>query len=99
MKFDGTYCRVGVPPAADQSFSYNWMPLIFGQRKIAGSIVTGTERMRLMFQMVADNWESSRHLQDAEGWTVQVIPFSGVNDASEKLKTQSHSGYRYILEW
>ena len=38
LKFDGTYCRVGIPAATDMTFKYDYIPLIFTQKKIAGSM-------------------------------------------------------------
>ena len=37
LKMDGIYCRVGIPPSNDQTFSDKWIPLIFTQKKIAGT--------------------------------------------------------------
>jgi hypothetical protein len=53
LRFDGTYCRVGIPPLGDEAFSYSWMPTIFTQRKIAGSIVSGSLRINQMMKVVA----------------------------------------------
>ncbi|KAL3927213.1 MAG: hypothetical protein SGPRY_002929 [Prymnesium sp.] len=42
LSFSGVFVRVGIPAANDSKFTYNWIPLIFTQRTIAGSIVTGS---------------------------------------------------------
>ena len=39
LKIDCTYCRVGVPAGKDSTFTYNYIPLVFTEKKIAGSIV------------------------------------------------------------
>jgi uncharacterized zinc-type alcohol dehydrogenase-like protein len=99
LKFDGTYVRCGIPPAGDATFSYNWVPMIFAERKIAGTIITGTQRSNLLLQLVADNWETTGTMQDAEGWQVSVVPFSDVNKAMKDLKAGTLSGYRQVLQW
>jgi uncharacterized zinc-type alcohol dehydrogenase-like protein len=43
LKPNGTYCRVGIPKASNMQFQFAYIPLIFTQQKIAGSIVTGHE--------------------------------------------------------
>jgi len=96
LKFNGTYVRVGIPPAADQSFSYKWIPLIFTQKKIAGSIVTGSERSNSLFSTAAAHWDL---MKESDDWKVEVVPFEEINEAMHKLKSRTNKGYRYILKW
>ena len=55
LALDGIYCRVGIPSAKDQVFDYNWIPLIFTQKKIVGSVVTGSKRMVEMLELTSKN--------------------------------------------
>lgn len=96
LKFDGMYVRVGIPTATSQQFSYNWIPLIFTQRKIAGSVVSGSLRSNLMMQLAADNWKV---MEDKDDWAVQSVPFSQLNDVVDKLRNRTNAGYRYVLHW
>ena len=34
LKIDGTYCRVGIPAGKDSTFTYNYIPLIFTEKKL-----------------------------------------------------------------
>mmetsp|Transcript_28103 Transcript_28103/g.74183 ORF Transcript_28103/g.74183 Transcript_28103/m.74183 type:complete len:403 (-) Transcript_28103:588-1796(-) len=97
LRLDGVYCRVGIPATGDQSINYSWIPLIFTQKKIVGSIVSGSQRMATMLQLAADNSEFM--VEDDEEWSVQEVPFSQVNDAMKKLLSQGNAGWRYVLRW
>lgn len=96
LKFNGTLARVGIPSAQDQSFSYNFIPLIFQQKKIAGTVVTGTKRMKDMLDLVSRNLE---FMKDSDIWKTEHVPISQVNEAMEKLANRTNKGYRYVLEW
>lgn len=97
LKFNGTYCRMGVPPAGNDSFTYNYIPLIFTARKIAGSVVTGTHRMKLMFDLASNNPE--RFAEDPNDWQVEVVPYDKINECMENLLNGKNKGYRYVLKW
>lgn len=98
LKFDGIYCRVGLPPAANQSFSYNFLPLIFTQKKIAGSIVTGNARMDSMLQLVSNNLDYM--LSDNPDMNkIDKVPFDQVNEAMTSLINRTNKGYRFVLYW
>jgi D-arabinose 1-dehydrogenase-like Zn-dependent alcohol dehydrogenase len=86
--------RVGLP--RDANFTYNWIPLVFNQRTIAGSVVTGSVRTNSLLAMAADNWDL---LQDTDDWKIEVVPFDKVNEAMNNLKDRKNKGYRYVLEW
>jgi uncharacterized zinc-type alcohol dehydrogenase-like protein len=98
LKFNGTYCRVGVPAAADTSFNFAYIPLIFTQKKIAGSIVTGTTRMKRMLQLASD--EIDTFAKDKDDWCTEIVPFSEVNETMDKLASgMNDKTYRYLFKW
>mmetsp|Transcript_15074 Transcript_15074/g.19933 ORF Transcript_15074/g.19933 Transcript_15074/m.19933 type:complete len:360 (+) Transcript_15074:118-1197(+) len=78
LKFDGVYCRVGVPPASDQKFSFDFLPLIFTQKTICGSIVTGTYRLDKMYKLVADNLDFIL-ADNPDMQQVEKVPFDQVS--------------------
>lgn len=97
LKINGTYCRVGIPPASDMSFSFDYIPLIFTEKKITGSIVTGTTNMARMLQLAKDEMKT---YEDTDEWTTAVVPFEQVNEAMAKLSSgQNGNTYRYLLKW
>lgn len=96
LTLDGIYCRVGIPSAANQSFEYNWIPLIFTQRKIVGSVVTGSKRMAEMLDLTAKNLE---FMNSNEHWKTQTMPMSQVNEAMDQLQKRTNNGYRIVLDW
>ena len=98
LKFNGTYCRVGIPPASDMNFQFAYIPLIFTQKKIAGSIITGTRRMNRMMELVSN--EKDKYMVDPEDWKAKVVPFSTVNEVMDDLSNgRNTSNYRYLLKW
>mmetsp|Transcript_6291 Transcript_6291/g.9425 ORF Transcript_6291/g.9425 Transcript_6291/m.9425 type:complete len:102 (-) Transcript_6291:953-1258(-) len=98
LKFDGVYCRVGVPPASDQKFSFDFLPLIFTQKTICGSIVTGTYRLDKMYKLVADNLDFIL-ADNPDMQQVEKVPFDQVNDVMKNLSSRTNKGYRYVLYW
>jgi uncharacterized zinc-type alcohol dehydrogenase-like protein len=96
LKFGGTLCRVGLPPADDAAFTTSWIPLIFTGRTIAGSIVTGTANMKKLLALAAKNKE---FLVDLPNWQAVERPFSEVNEASADLMAGKSKGYRTVLKW
>jgi uncharacterized zinc-type alcohol dehydrogenase-like protein len=98
LKFNGVYCRVGIPDKMDQSFKYDYIPLIFSQKKIAGSVVTGTYRMKRMFELVSG--QPGKFLSDPDSWKIKKVPFDQVNKVmNELLDGKNTENYRYVLEW
>lgn len=98
LKFNGTYCRVGIPAATDMTFKYDYIPLIFTQKKIAGSIITGTRRMNRMLQLAGD--ELDMFAKDKDDWRTEIVPFSEVNEVMEKLASgKNDKTYRYLFKW
>jgi len=95
---NGTYCRVGLPRCNDMDFKYAFGPLIFMQKKIAGSIVTGTRRMKRMLELTAN--EVDTYAKDPEDWKAKKVPFDQVNKVMVELKKGHQTDtWRYILEW
>jgi D-arabinose 1-dehydrogenase-like Zn-dependent alcohol dehydrogenase len=98
LKFNGTYCSVGIPAANGMHFKYSYISLIFTQKKIAGSIITGTRRMYEMLELV-DN-ERSKYMSDPDDWKADIVQFDKVNEVMDDLcNGRNSSNYRYILKW
>jgi uncharacterized zinc-type alcohol dehydrogenase-like protein len=98
LKFGGTYCRVGIPPHADSSFKNDYIPLIFTQKTIAGSIVTGMFRMYQMVRIASEDPDT--FLDDPKEWNTKVVPFDKVNEVMDDLLNgKNTSNYRYVLKW
>jgi uncharacterized zinc-type alcohol dehydrogenase-like protein len=98
LKFNGTYCRVGIPEATNMTFQLDYIPLIFTQKKIAGSIITGTRRMVRMLE-IAER-EMDMFAKDSEDWQTETVSFSDVNEVMDKLISgKNDKTYRYLLKW
>ena len=78
LKFNGTYCRVGIPETSNQSFSYEFIPLIFSEKKIVGSVVTRMKRMRDMLELVATNMETLGTVPN--DWGTKTVLFAQINE-------------------
>ncbi len=97
LKMDGSYVRAGIPSVHDQSFKHDWIPLIFQNQKICGTVVTGSGRMKELFKLVSDNIEL---VEKWEGfWTTEHYKMQDVNIAMERLKNRENKGYRILLKW
>ena len=70
----------------------------FTQKKIAGSIVTGTRRMKRMLQMTTD--ELSTYGAESDEWNAKVVPFDTVNEVMDDLLNgRNTNNWRYVLTW
>lgn len=96
LKIGGTFVRVGIPSKEDQAFEYDFIPLIFMQQRVCGSVVTGTKRMREMLELVSENLES---MIDGDMWKTENLKMERVNEAMDLLMKRKNKGYRYVLEW
>lgn len=96
LKINGTLVKVGVPVASDQSFKSEFVPLIFQQQKIAGSIVTGSKRTREMLELIGRNIDT---ILDGDLWKTEPVEMAKVNEAMDNLKNRKNKGYRYVLVW
>lgn len=96
LKINGTYVRVGIPPAKDNQFEFEYIPLIFMQQRICGSVVTGSRRMKEMMQLVSENLDK---MLDSEVWKAETVKMSEINVMMDKLINRKNKGYRYVLEW
>lgn len=96
LKFDGVYCRMGLPPANDAGFKWAWIPMIFTAKRIAGSIVTGSVRMAQLLQLASSNLD---FVSDIGGREAELVPFAQVNEAMAQLKGQKQAAYRFVLTW
>lgn len=97
LAFNGVFCRVGIPAAANQNYTMPWIPQIFTQQSVTGSVVTGTKRLNDLMILAAENVAFIEQGLDSLG--VEVIPFDQVNDAMHKLHTRQNKCFRYVLEW
>jgi len=98
LKLGGTYCRVGIPSIENQGFHYDYIPLIFSEKTIAGSVVTGMLRMNKMLRIAANDPDT--FLKDPKEWNVKVVPFEQVNEVMDDLlQGKNTSNYRYVLKW
>lgn len=97
LKYNGAYCRVGVPVSADAKFEYDMKMLIFTARKISGSVVTGSKRLHDMLDLCSNNLDFMEG-DSPEGQT-QDMPMAKVNEAMEMLENKTNKGYRIILKW
>jgi len=97
LKFDGKLVRVGLPPGKEAAFSYNWIPLIFCQRSIVGSVVTGSKNMKNLLKLAETEVEFL--MENDPNWNAVEVPFSDVAKALASLKEGTNKGYRTILKW
>lgn len=86
LKRDGTMCLVGVP--AEPHPSPSVMPLIFGRRTIAGSLIGGIAETQEMLDFCGQH-----------GITAQIekITMDGINEAHERM-LKSDVKYRFVIE-
>lgn len=96
VKFGGTVCRVGIPSADNDSFSGHYIPLIFSGKKVVGSVICGTQRMRHMLQLVAANL---KFMSDSDIWKTEHVKIEDVNVVMDRLAKGENKSYRYVLEW
>ncbi len=79
-------------------FKYAYIPLISTQKKIAGSIVTGTGRMKKMLQLMTD--DLGDYASDPESWNAKVVDFDEVNDVMDDLLNgRNTNNWRYVFTW
>ncbi len=83
----GTYCKIGIP---SEDFTYGYIPLIFTQKKIAGSIVSGSMRTNEMLGLAA------HHGIRCE---VEEVPFDKINEAMDTLIEGKNKTFRMVLKW
>ncbi len=87
LTFGGTYCKIGIP---SEEFTFGYIPLIFTQKKIAGSIVSGSLRTNEMLG-IADH-----HNIRCE---VEEVPFDQINEAMDILLQGKNKTFRMVLKW
>ncbi|CAN8062099.1 unnamed protein product [Agarophyton chilense] len=96
LRMGGTLCKVGLPPSTDCTYSGDLGDLIFQQKKIAGSVVTGTRRFREMMQLVEANM---KFMKDTEIWKTEHWRMTRVNEAMDEIENGTNRGYRFVLHW
>lgn len=97
LKPNGTFCRVGIPSTKEQAFDHVWIPHIFMQQSITGSVVTGTTRLNELMELCGNNAKFVS--QGSDMLDIEVVPFDQINEAMGKLLDRKNKGYRYILKW
>ena len=90
LALGGTYCKVGIRPSTSSSFSYDFNPLIFTQKKIAGSIVSGSQRTTEMLGLAAHHGIRC---------DVEVMNFHMINEAMDALHKGENKNFRIVLKW
>lgn len=90
LTLGGTFVRVGIPSSGTSGFKYDYIPLIFTQKSIAGSVVCGSANTRSMLEV-----SSSHHLES----NVEVVSFSKINEVMDMLADRKNSEFRYVLKW
>lgn len=96
LKINGTYVRVGIPAANEQVFEAAFIPMIFQQQKIAGSIISGMKNFKRMLDLVAVNLDK---VEDSDDWKTEHMKMEKVNEAMTMLQNRNNKGYRFVLEW
>lgn len=96
LTFEGVFCRVGIPPMDDQGYEMQWTPQIMQLKAVTGSTVTGCMRLNELLQLAADHKD---FIVRGDDFDLEVVPFSQINDAMQKLLNQENKGYRYVLKW
>jgi len=81
-----------------QLITYMYIYFQFTQKKIAGSIVTGTRRMKRMLQMTTD--EIATYGNDSDEWNSKIVEFDQVNEVMDDLANgRNTNNWRYVLKW
>lgn len=86
LKRDGTMCLVGVPPEPHTSPEVG--NLVFGRRKLAGSLIGGIKETQEMLDFCA------RHDITCD---VEVINMQDINEAYERM-LKSDVKYRFVID-
>ncbi len=87
LAMGGTYCKIGIPA---KEFTFGYIPLIFTQKKIAGSIVCGSLRTNEMLGL------ASHHGIRCE---TSEVPFDQINEAMDTLAKGENKTFRMVLKW
>lgn len=85
LKNDATMCLVGVPPEPPKIKPFN---LIFGRRRLAGSLIGGIKETQEMLDFCAKH----EVLSD-----VEIIPIQKINEAYERM-LKSDVKYRFVID-
>jgi len=88
LTLDGTLVVLGVPK---EPFQIHAFSLIMGRKRVAGSLIGGTQSTQEMLEYVAEVGESVYPM-------VHVIHPSQVNDAMEQLATGTNPKARFVID-
>ncbi len=85
LKIDGTHVILGIPPKPNE---FNAGALIFGRKKLAGSLIGGIKETQEML----DFCDRKKVLAD-----IELIPASKINQAYERV-LKSDVKYRFVID-
>jgi uncharacterized zinc-type alcohol dehydrogenase-like protein len=85
LKRNGTMTLVGAPPAGQP---LNAMSLLFGRRRLAGSLIGGIRETQEMLDFCGERGITS---------DVELIPVQGINEAYERL-LKGDVRYRFVID-
>ena len=85
LKNDGVLALVGAPP---QPISLSVMPLLFGRRTVAGSLIGGIRETQEMLDYCAEK---------GIGSDIEMIPIQNINEAYERV-LKSDVRYRFVID-
>lgn len=97
LGLNGTYCRVGLPPADDQDYSMQWIGQVMQQQSVTGSVLTGSKRLNEVVQTTAEHKDFI--LDGDDEMAIEVVPFEKINDVMTKLLKGENTCFRYVLKW
>jgi D-arabinose 1-dehydrogenase-like Zn-dependent alcohol dehydrogenase len=97
MSLNGMYVRMGIPPAGQQTFTGDWLPFIFSGKGVRGSIVTGSQRMKMLLKLASDHLEFLTDM--SEGTKAVIRPFSELEVCMKELREQKNKAFRTVLAW
>ena len=86
LKRDGVLCLVGVPPTPHPSPTV--MPLVFGRRTIAGSLIGGLQETQELLDFCGAHGITSR---------IEVIPMQDINTGWERM-LKGDVKFRFVID-
>ncbi|CAN5759674.1 NAD(P)-dependent alcohol dehydrogenase [soil metagenome] len=86
LRRDGTLCLLGAP--AEPHPSPAVMPLIFGRKSVAGSLIGGIAETQEMLDFCGQHGITSQ---------VEMVSMDGINEAHERM-LRSDVKYRFVIE-
>jgi len=88
LKRDGVLCLVGVPPTATGLPAPSVMPMIFGRKTIAGSLIGGLRETQEMLDFCGTHGITAR---------TELIPMQEINTAWDRMLAGDVK-YRFVID-